>query len=372
MARTWTALYGSICTSKKLRSCANDASRVFYLLLLTQADPWGRIEDDAETLCARVWPLLGRSEKDTEKVLADLHNVGLITRHDVEGLRFIQVEAWADHAGKHQGGSKGSPKFPEVPRISPKVPGLSGEVRGLSISISSESHSDSGGRSAEEGTEPHPEHMTRKPVKAPRAPSGPVQELIALWNQLFREEVFDDTGAPVEYGPLHAADGPAVARLVKQRSGEVKDPALVRRRILALLRSPDPFWMTNRNLRTLASRWTDIASIPLADHNKKAARPQNAHDETLKTILATQPSKEPAHGVSGNTRLDQPRHRETQRSLPALQGPAGNGAAPAREVREAQPNLGGPRRLDVVGLLRGSIPLDGRDQPRPESGEPAL
>lgn len=368
MARTWTALYASITTSKKLKACASDASRVFYLLLLTQVDPWGRTEDDAETLCARVWPLLGKTEKDTEKALADLHNVGLITRHDVEGLRFIQVEEWATHAGKHQGGSKGSPKFPEVPRISPKVPGLSGEIRGLS-SILSESQSESESRreSAEREPDLHPATMNQKPVepKKPRAPSGPEQTFIATWTRLFVQEVFDETGTPVAYGKLHAGDGPAVARLVRERPHEVQDLHLVERRMLALLRSQEAFWLTNRNLRTLCSRWTDIASIPIADHNRRASRPQNAHEETLKNILATRPThaQENAHGLSGTQRLDQPRDRQALGSLPALQGSARNGHAPAGAVREVHPGRRGPSHLDVAGLLRGIVPVDGPDQP---------
>lgn len=153
MARTWTALYGSICTSKKLRACANDASRVFYLLLLTQADPWGRAEDDAETLCARVWPLLGKSEKDTEKALTDLASCGLIARYVCDATKVVQILDWESHAGRHQGGSRGSPSFPEPPRVSPSLPesprvspdssGTSGEIRSPYISSLSPSPSES-------------------------------------------------------------------------------------------------------------------------------------------------------------------------------------------------------------------------------------
>lgn len=367
VSRTWTALYGSICTSKKLRACAEDSSRLFYLLLLTQADPWGRLEDDPEVLNVKVWPLLGKSEKDTEKALADLHEVGLITRHSHESVKFIQVEDWETHAGRHQGGSRGSPKFPESPRISPKVPGLSGEVRGLYSLSQSPSESESRRESAEREPDLHPATMNQKPVepKKPRAPSGPEQTFIATWTRLFVQEVFDETGTPVAYGKLHAGDGPAVARLARERPHEVQDLQLVERRMLALLRSQEAFWLTNRNLRTLCSRWTDIASIPIADHNRRASRPQNAHEETLKNILATRPThaQENAHGLSGTQRLDQPRDRQALGSLPALQGSARNGHAPAGAVREVHPGRRGPSHLDVAGLLRGIVPVDGPDQP---------
>lgn len=248
MARTWTALYGSICTSKKLKACANDASRVFYLLLLTQVDPWGRIEDDAETLCARVWPLLGKSEKDTEKALADLHNVGLVTRHDLEDLRFLQVEGWANHAGKHQGGSKGSPKFPETPRISPKLPGLSGEVRGLS-SILSESPSPSSSESSSEGKSPE------KGTAASRLVSD-------FWCDRFLKL----RGS--KYVWQGGKDGALLARLLKATTGDVAE---IQTRIERFL--TNPFWADKADWAKFYSQYNAMAgSAKPADPFAEAAR----------------------------------------------------------------------------------------------------
>lgn len=148
MARTWTAVYGSVCTSKKLRRCTNDSSRLLYFLLLLQADAYGRIEDDPETIVGLCWPNLGKTERETEKALSDLSCAGLIARHRMESLSWIQVASWDDHAGKHRGGTPGKSRFPDPPRISPNLPDpprsspdlpeTSGEFRG-SILLSSPS-----------------------------------------------------------------------------------------------------------------------------------------------------------------------------------------------------------------------------------------
>lgn len=251
---------------------------------------------------------------------------------------------------------------PAIHQVSPSSASASASASSVTTSLRSVAAG-----ASDEVADLHPATMNQKPVepKKPRAPSGPEQTFIATWTRLFVQEVFDETGTPVAYGKLHAGDGPAVARLARERPHEVQDLQLVERRMLALLRSQEAFWLTNRNLRTLCSRWTDIASIPIADHNRRASRPQNAHEETLKNILATRPThaQENAHGLSGTQRLDQPRDRQALGSLPALQGSARNGHAPAGAVREVHPGRRGPSHLDVAGLLRGIVPVDGPDQP---------
>lgn len=146
MARAWVALYGKVSTSKKLARLKSDASRVFWFLLLTKADPWGRIEDDAETLTSLVWPMPTRTVAQTEKALEDLQAAGLIGRFSDTRIRWIQVSGWEDHAGKHRGGKPGAclfpepPRFapdcPELPRTAPEAPGQTGASRSLSPSPS--------------------------------------------------------------------------------------------------------------------------------------------------------------------------------------------------------------------------------------------
>ncbi len=250
MSRTWTALYGSICTSKKLARCASDSSRVFYLLLLNQVDAWGRTEDDAETLCARVWPLLGKSEKDTEKALADLHEVGLITRHSHESVKFVQVEGWKTHAGKHQGGSRGTPKFPELPRISPDLPGPSGEVRGAYIYISSPSSSPSS-----------PESEAQRDTKP--SESSPSRLVSDFWCSSFLKV----RGA--KYVWQGGKDGALLARLLKATGGDVAE---IQRRAERFL--TDPFWSEKADWSKFCSQYNAMAGNgkPVEDEFEKAAR----------------------------------------------------------------------------------------------------
>lgn len=120
MARTWTALYASVCTSKKLKRCETDSARLLFFLLLAQADAWGCLEDDAETINGLCWPMLGKTDKATELCLTDLAHAGLISRQGDGEQRWVHVTAWEKHAGKHRGGTPGARRFP----------GASGEIRG--------------------------------------------------------------------------------------------------------------------------------------------------------------------------------------------------------------------------------------------------
>lgn len=96
----YVPLYQSVCTSEKLADLASDSHRLFYVLLLTHMDSWGRCTGAARVLTAKVWPMLGKSVKDTEKALADLERVGLIQRYEHEGGPALAVPDWEEKAGK--------------------------------------------------------------------------------------------------------------------------------------------------------------------------------------------------------------------------------------------------------------------------------
>lgn len=109
-----------------------------------------------------------------------------------------------------------------------------------------------------------PPPATPPSPRAPRAPSGVVQGIIAAWQAEF-------LAATGEAYVLHPGDAPAVAALAK-RAGAVT-PQDARTRARMLLGAQDAFWLTNRNLRTLATRWSDVASIPVADAARSRAKP---------------------------------------------------------------------------------------------------
>ncbi len=124
---------------------------------------------------------------------------------------------------------------------------------------------------------PTPETLSpAKKSRAPRAPSGAVQEIIAAWQEEFRAH----EGEPYVLAPGDASN---VAALVKRAPTVTAQDA--RTRAQTLLRATDAFWLTNRNLRTLATRWSDIPSIPASE----AAKPKPfklAHEKTGDAIDA--------------------------------------------------------------------------------------
>lgn len=113
MQRDYVPLFRSICTSDKLADLPDHDSRLFYVLLLSQCDSWGRIADSPRALCAAVWGMFGGTVKATSKVLDELCKVGLIERHSADGLSWIQVTKWESYAGSiGHPDRRGKSKFP--------------------------------------------------------------------------------------------------------------------------------------------------------------------------------------------------------------------------------------------------------------------
>lgn len=96
----YVALYQSICRSKKLAALPDDTCRLFFHDLLTNLDSYGRCEADPATLNALVWPMLRKSDAETERAIKALQAVGLIVLYEVDGLRFLVDPAWERMGGK--------------------------------------------------------------------------------------------------------------------------------------------------------------------------------------------------------------------------------------------------------------------------------
>ncbi len=108
--------------------------------------------------------------------------------------------------------------------------------------------------------------------KKKRQPRGLADECIGWWRENFPSEVYDARGERVAYR-MHPADGKAVSALVRDETPNGLTLELFQRRARALLRSRKPFWMENRNLRTLCWKWSDIASLEVVE----SAPPKRSH-----------------------------------------------------------------------------------------------
>jgi len=308
----WVKLHVDLWWNPRLRILPKDV-RCALADLFALADEWGRVDVPLDEM--RV--LLELTEKRLIEVLGTLERLGIL---HVAQERYVVTKIEQDKQFQVSRVAGGAAR---AKQLAQHDAGDAGRASPLKSGSESESGS---GAAAEDRKAPKQVAVPKPP--APRKPSGAVQTFIALWLKLFREEVFDAAGSPVEYGALSEGDGAGVARLCRSRPKEVEDLELVERRMLALLRSSDPFWLTNRNLRTLCSRWTDIASLPIAEANRTTPRFGNEHQDSLRAILEVQQQEEHAHGLRGSGH-SLAGHRPALGGVPANQDPPRSSGAPA-------------------------------------------
>lgn len=92
---------------------------MLFPLLITNADDYGRLPGDAFTVKNVVLPTSQRPERDFERALNVITEVGLIDRYAANGDIYIQINKFDEHQPNLQKRTK--PKFPESPGISGKV-----------------------------------------------------------------------------------------------------------------------------------------------------------------------------------------------------------------------------------------------------------
>jgi hypothetical protein len=97
-------------------------SQILYVLLVSFSDDFGRLEGDAFTVKARVFPVSKRSEKEFADALLALHASGLIVWYSEADRHVIQITQWEDHqTGLHK---RTKSKFPDPPEGSTNGAGL--------------------------------------------------------------------------------------------------------------------------------------------------------------------------------------------------------------------------------------------------------
>lgn len=210
----YVPLYQSICTSEKFADLA-EPSRVFYLLLLTHADSWGRCTGAARVLTAKVWPMLGKGVDDTERALGDLERVGLITRYEVGGEKVLIIPDWEEKAGKvGRPDRRGESSYPPPPDYSRKHDEACGSTPAPLPKPAGVVPPRARAQSEPSLSEPSRAEPSREfaggaaPAPARAAASGPHAEVMAWWCKRFEEA----TGKP--YAVEGAKDGETVKRLL--------------------------------------------------------------------------------------------------------------------------------------------------------------
>lgn len=90
---SFVALPDTTRTDAALNSLS-DRAGFFFVLLLTQVDAWGRIDANAKVLNGTVWPMRDRSAAETQKCLDECAKAGVLTLHEQDGLRWVQIQGW--------------------------------------------------------------------------------------------------------------------------------------------------------------------------------------------------------------------------------------------------------------------------------------
>lgn len=102
--------------SSKLARLSAEAERTWWRIQCL-CDDDGRAEDDVEVICGVVFPKRRDfTPEDVDAWLEELHEVGLITRYEVDGRRFFAVAQW--HEYQHPRRPQTS-KIPAPPRSVP-------------------------------------------------------------------------------------------------------------------------------------------------------------------------------------------------------------------------------------------------------------
>jgi hypothetical protein len=296
----WVPLYEGINTSRRVADLPDHGTRLFYIMLLTKFDDWGRCTADERTLNAIVWPMLRMSDEQTLAAIKACRKVGLLEVYEHDGETFIvnvEHEVKAGRVGKRDHRRESDfpdpsasavvgPDWPELARTgpSPSQPGPRRPSRvgahtpphasGLGSSgLGSVSVSDlgsSGGEDSVSGTapdqEPTPVQAAAAPPRVPaprKPPTGPNAELIQHWEV----EWLATRGTPYA---VEAKDGVAAAAILKLANGDVTE---ARRRADRLLHSPDAWMSQNASLSLLRARWNQLAVVVHGnEHEPKGAR----------------------------------------------------------------------------------------------------
>ena len=113
-------------SSRRFSAVAEEAgsltcfARLLYVLCVSHADDFGRMEGDPFTIRHRVFPIAAESEKEFATALKALDTVGLISWYDVGDRKIIEICQFQEHQqGLHR---RTQSKFPDPPGQTPVSP----------------------------------------------------------------------------------------------------------------------------------------------------------------------------------------------------------------------------------------------------------
>jgi hypothetical protein len=289
MQREYVALFRAVCTSRRMAELRNHDSRLFYVLLLTQCDSWGRVTADSRQLHVLVWAMFGASLADTETALDDLGRVGLIDVHELGRDLWIQIPDWEEKAGTvGRVDRRGTSKFPGPSPDSLRThSGLTPRtIEVIPDQVRSEERRGEEKREEKKAPSGAPADKPPSISKPRKEPTGEHAEFIAWWCAAYELA----TGA--SYGFQGGKDAKHVQRILARPGGSQEA-----RRRASIMLTCAPEWMAKGgiDLGTLDAQWNKLASagnVQVATGSKQAVLSRQEPEMPLLDLYPAPKAKE--------------------------------------------------------------------------------
>jgi hypothetical protein len=291
----WAPLFEGITTSTRLADRPDHAARLFYVMLQTKLDDWGRFSADPRKLNALVWPMLKMTDKATLAAVKACRKVGLIEIYEVDGEAFlvnVEHEEKAGRIGKRD--HRRLSEFPDVSSLAPAGPDWPGtgpiwpsrvgaRARPRAAGLGWAGLGSAGGSAEGEPAPAALPAVEAKPQPKPRAvPTTTHHRFIAWWAEEYRaatksQEAPDGREYPFQSGK-DGAHVRALCGLAKDNLAEMQECA---RRLMT-----DPFWAAKGfDLGVLRSQYARLlASDPRKAKANGHAPRQTTYDENMATL----------------------------------------------------------------------------------------
>lgn len=101
-----------LCGSDKFNTLTGDLERLLYIMLLINADAFGREEASPGRIKAMCFPLRDIKPERIEKAMNELHSAALCIWYDIDGKKYYQITRWDDFQCFNSKNRRYTSKFP--------------------------------------------------------------------------------------------------------------------------------------------------------------------------------------------------------------------------------------------------------------------
>jgi hypothetical protein len=108
----WRAIQDNVDESESLAALSDFAERLYWRLV-AKADSWGRLPGSTGKVRARCVPLLPKTDEEIQAALTELHEVGRVFWHEVDGRWFLEIADFCRNQPRDATRTRKDSAFPE-------------------------------------------------------------------------------------------------------------------------------------------------------------------------------------------------------------------------------------------------------------------